>query len=105
MIMRTIYVTFILFVLFSCASRKNNINVDAIDTFASSYFPANEPGGAIVIMKHDSIIFSKGYGIADLKRLKLSADGFAFDANELVLPIPQREIDASKNVISQNAGY
>jgi CubicO group peptidase (beta-lactamase class C family) len=67
MIMRTIYVTFILFVLFSCASRKNNINVDAIDTFASSYFPANEPGGAIVIMKHDSIIFSKGYGIADLK--------------------------------------
>jgi CubicO group peptidase (beta-lactamase class C family) len=66
MIKRTIYITFIFFFLFSCASRKNNINVDAIDRFASSYFPANEPGGAIVIMKHDSIIFSKGYGVADL---------------------------------------
>jgi CubicO group peptidase (beta-lactamase class C family) len=64
--MRTIYITFIFFFLFSCTSRKNNINVDAVDKFAAAYFPSNEPGGAILIMKHDSIIFSKGYGVADL---------------------------------------
>lgn len=63
---RTIYITFIFFFLFSCASRKNNINVDVVDKFASSYFPSHEPGGAVLIMKHDSIIFSKGYGVANL---------------------------------------
>ncbi len=47
----------------------------------------------------------EGQGVHDLKRLQLSADGFAYNANEMVLPIPQREVDASRGVIVQNAGY
>jgi CubicO group peptidase (beta-lactamase class C family) len=64
--MRTIYITFIGFLMFSCASKKNSPTVDVIHEYASTYFPSNEPGGAILIMKGDSIIFSEGYGLADL---------------------------------------
>lgn len=47
----------------------------------------------------------EGQGVHDLKRLKQSADGFTYDANEMVFPIPQREVDASRGVITQNPGY
>lgn len=47
----------------------------------------------------------EGHAVHDLKRLKQSADGFAYNANEMVLPIPQREVDASRGVITQNDGY
>ena len=37
-----------------------------LDTCFSNEMPANEPGGAILIIKGDSVIFSKGYGVTDL---------------------------------------
>lgn len=37
----------------------------------------NDPGGAVLIMKGDSILFDKGYGIADTK-LKTKIDGNTF---------------------------
>jgi hypothetical protein len=39
-----------------------------------------------------------------LKRLKLNVDGFSYDDNKVVLPIPQSEIDVNKNIV-QNGGY
>ena len=39
-----------------------------------------------------------------LKRLQLNIDGLGFDDNKLILPIPQREIDANTN-LKQNTGY
>jgi hypothetical protein len=39
-----------------------------------------------------------------LKRLKLKVGSYDFDAPELVLPIPQREIDVNSN-LTQNEGY
>lgn len=47
----------------------------------------------------------EGHAVHDLKRLKQSADGFAYNADKMVLPIPQREVDASRGVIEQNSGY
>lgn len=47
----------------------------------------------------------EGHEIHDRKRLRLTTDGFAYNANLIVFPIPQREIDASGNVITQNDGY
>jgi len=47
----------------------------------------------------------EGHRIHDIKRLMGTADGFAFNADKLVLPIPQSEINASQGVIIQNAGY
>lgn len=46
----------------------------------------------------------EGFALHDAKRLKQSINGLAFDANSLVLPIPQREIDANSN-LQQNPGY
>jgi starch-binding outer membrane protein, SusD/RagB family len=47
----------------------------------------------------------EGHAIHDLKRLKGSADGFSFNADKLVFPIPQREIDANNGVLVQNPSY
>ncbi len=47
----------------------------------------------------------EGQRIQDIKRLKLSVDGLAFDANALVFPIPLREINAGAGVVLQNPGY
>lgn len=46
----------------------------------------------------------EGQRIHDIKRLKLSVGSFAFDANELVFPIPQRERNVNSN-LTQNPGY
>lgn len=47
----------------------------------------------------------EGRRIHDIKRLKQSIEGYAFDANELVFPIPLREINAGNGVLKQNDGY
>jgi|GEM_PF-133046 len=64
---------------------------------------------ALVAVDLNKILFERklelaheGQAIHDLKRQKLAVDGIAFDHVDLLLPIPQREIDASNNVIVQN---
>jgi len=47
----------------------------------------------------------EGLRIHDVKRLHQSAGAFAWDADLLVFPIPQREVDASSGIIAQNPGY
>lgn len=47
----------------------------------------------------------EGQAVHDLKRLKQSADGFAYNADKMVFPVPQREVDASRGIITQNSGY
>lgn len=46
----------------------------------------------------------EGQAIHDYKRLQLPVDGMPFDDNNLVFPIPQREINVNKN-LTQNPGY
>lgn len=46
----------------------------------------------------------EGFYLHDLKRRQLSIEGYAFDANELVLPIPQNQINACPDT-AQNDGY
>ncbi|MBA6151474.1 serine hydrolase domain-containing protein [Gelidibacter maritimus] len=43
------------------------MDTSQLDAYFSNNMPTNEPGGAILIMKGDSIIFSKGYGLADIE--------------------------------------
>lgn len=48
----------------------------------------------------------EGHRIHDIKRLRQSVDGFAYDANKLVFPIPIREINAvGASILIQNPGY
>lgn len=66
--MRVFAFLFILIFFFSCSSTKESKPTisDAFDLFFKSQYPADQPGGAVLIMKDDSVIFSKGYGLADV---------------------------------------
>jgi CubicO group peptidase (beta-lactamase class C family) len=61
------FLLFAAIVLNSCSTSKNIDNNSLLDAYFQSQLPNGEPGGAILIMKNDSIIFSKGYGVADIK--------------------------------------
>jgi CubicO group peptidase (beta-lactamase class C family) len=39
-----------------------------LDAIASSHYPANEPGAAVLVMKDGEVLLRKGYGMADLEQ-------------------------------------
>lgn len=52
--------------LFCCQPKPESKLAKEVDLLFSEEFKETEPGGAILIMKGEKIIFSKGYGLADL---------------------------------------
>ena len=56
------------FLIVSCtpSSEESASPLDILDQRFSEFFPGNEPGGAVLLAKNGEIIFSKGYGIADI---------------------------------------
>lgn len=57
-------------VMQSCTENKQStedVAMNRIDSLFLSQYPANEPGAEVLILKGDSIIFEKGYGIADME--------------------------------------
>lgn len=59
---------------------------------------------AAILKERKLELAHEGHAIHDLKRQKLGADGFAYDAPRMVFPIPVREINANPN-LTQNPGY
>jgi CubicO group peptidase (beta-lactamase class C family) len=57
----------LLLVLASCTPSKEKVVSSTIDELFSNEFNTDEPGGAVLILKGDKIIFEKGYGLADLQ--------------------------------------
>src|SRR5512134_3076061 len=59
----------VLLAVVSCSPKntENQILATELDTFFSEAFNPHEPGGAVLVMINDSIVFSKGYGLADLE--------------------------------------
>jgi CubicO group peptidase (beta-lactamase class C family) len=57
----------VIIVLNSCSTSNLVGNTVSLDAYFQGQFPPGQPGGAILIMKNDSIIFSKGYGVSDMK--------------------------------------
>ncbi|MFT3681369.1 MAG: RagB/SusD family nutrient uptake outer membrane protein [Ferruginibacter sp.] len=47
----------------------------------------------------------EGQRIHDLRRLRMPTGDYEWNADELVMPIPQREVDATSGIIAQNPGY
>lgn len=60
---------------------------------------------AAILAERKLELAHEGHALHDLKRLKGSADGFGYDDDEMVFPIPQREMDASQGALRQNQGY
>lgn len=63
----------------SCFSHSNpsQIALNRIDSLFTSLFPDNEPGAAVLILKGDSFLFNKGFGLADMER-QIPVDGTTF---------------------------
>ncbi len=57
-----------------------------------------------ILMERERELAFEGFLIHDLKRTEQSVGELPYDANELVFPIPQREMDAN-NLLEQNPGY
>lgn len=53
------------FLLSSVAAGEVASDLDAI---VSSYYPANEPGAAVLVMKDGAVLLRKGYGLADIEQ-------------------------------------
>lgn len=56
--------------LTACTQKKEPVTVslsEKLDSLLVQEFGVGGPGGAVLIMKNDSTIFSRGYGLADLK--------------------------------------
>jgi starch-binding outer membrane protein, SusD/RagB family len=73
------------------AQVKNSIRTNSIATAA--------PLLADVLAERVLETAFEGLRIHDVKRLRQSVGSFAWNADRLVLPIPQREIDASRGII------
>ncbi len=58
----------------------------------------------ILDVRYHELAF-EGVRIHDVKRLQIMTGDYDWDADELVFPIPQREVDATDGVIVQNPGY
>ncbi len=54
-----------------------------LDDYFSKEFPLNEPGGAVLIAKGDSVVFSKGYGLADLDKKELISERTLFNLGSI----------------------
>ncbi len=52
--------------LYSCSNYSESKVQDDLDVYFSGQFSENEPGGAVLVMKGEDILFEKGYGIADI---------------------------------------
>lgn len=53
--------------LIGCSSSESDQATSSLDSLFSKTLPADEPGGAILIMKGEKMIYSKGYGLADMQ--------------------------------------
>lgn len=62
--MKKIY--FLLLIIFVTSCKQKNEFQHDIDQIFSVEFNDNEPGGSVMIVKNDSVVFSKAYGLADL---------------------------------------
>jgi len=65
-------VTILILVMQSCVSKGTNndsIALKRVDSLFQSMYPNGEPGVAVLILKGDSIVFEKGYGIADMEKM------------------------------------
>ncbi len=68
----TYLITLLVLIMQSCNTQvkfNDKIALEKIDSLFNSLYPPNEPGAAVLVLKGDSIIFSKGYGIADMKNM------------------------------------
>jgi len=62
-----LFLLLIAVLFFNCSGKKETLSFsDRLDSLLAKELTTDGPGGAVLVMKNDSILFSKGYGLADL---------------------------------------
>ena len=61
-----LYFLFLGIVLLSCQPNTEEKLTTELDSLMVSEFKIDEPGSALLILKDEKVIFSKGYGLSDL---------------------------------------
>lgn len=51
----------------ACQATKTDARKEALEDYFRKAFPADEPGGAVLILSGDSVVFSGAWGLADLR--------------------------------------
>ena len=108
--MRVFFSCLITLAFASCSPKRGeNQNVATeLDNFFSQMFRSDAPGGAVLIMMHDTIIFSKGYGLADMKSrepitsktlFNLGSISKTFVANGILLLAEQGKLTLEDNLL------
>jgi hypothetical protein len=82
-------------------SPLNDINILRARSGAGSFESVNL---TTILMERKRELSFEGFALFDAKRLGNSVGDNAFDANNLIMPIPLREMDANPNLV-QNDGY
>ena len=60
--------------IFMCSCNSNNYETE-IDRIFAEYDSANTPGAAVAVFKNSEIVFSKGYGLANLEQnIKINSE-------------------------------
>ena len=99
-----------LILLFSCSVPKESTSAFAeeLDLFFNNQFPADNPGGAVMIIKDNNVIFSKGYGLADMKTkqvitpttlFNLGSISKTFVANAILILQEQGKLSVEDNLL------
>lgn len=57
----------VLITLTACHQGAESEAVRTLDSICSALFPADGPGAAVLILRGDSVLFDRGYGLADLE--------------------------------------
>jgi CubicO group peptidase (beta-lactamase class C family) len=72
-------------ILLSCAPKESgNQSISAaLDIYFIKEFPPDEPGGAVLLIKGDSVIFSKGYGLANLETREVITPNTLFNLGSI----------------------
>lgn len=60
---------FLAIIIISCSQPESKYKkfTTQLETYLASQLPKDEPGGAVLVMKGEEIVFKAGYGVADIK--------------------------------------
>ncbi len=86
----------------------------SLDGYFRGQFPADEPGGAVLVSKRDRVVFARGYGLADLKTrqpistqtlFNLGSITKTFVANAVLLLQEQGKLSVEDNLLTYFPGF
>ena len=105
--MKKFNLLFLLQIVFSiCLFAQDNLS-KRMDSLFNSFLKAGEPGGAVLIAKKEKVIFSKGYGVADINtkepitphtNFNLGSISKTFVSNAILILQQRHQLSAEDNL-------